>query len=286
MKQRQVIFRFLFPTRQNAAKAVHPAMGPFHNPTASLETGLVLDRLGFFATRTNMSSIAKRLYQITDLTRVIPFIKTHTLFFSFCWRWPFYGNTFYRRLCHFAIMPIGSVNGQANRDTAGLGQQTTFNAFFSSVCRVWACFFPHPAELWSWRHPSIATTSQSLSTHHNPPASSSKVSEKHRPGSTPEIVSEPCCWNKCRFHSERSIDSRFSRQKEHRPLPDDPALSVCRRQSDVYSDVSVSMARFFPITRLKSCIDSWFSVFSSLNPFKGIVAFEYIGYSGVFRIGS
>jgi hypothetical protein len=29
-----------------------------------------------------------------------------------------------------------------------------------------------------------------------------------------------------------------------------------------------------------------FFVFSSLNPFKGIVAFEYIGCSGVIRIGS
>jgi hypothetical protein len=45
-------------------------------------------------------------------------------------------------------------------------------------------------------------------------------------------------------------------------------------------------ARFFPITRLKSCIGSLVSFFSSLNPFKGISAFEYIGYSGVIRIGS
>jgi hypothetical protein len=29
-----------------------------------------------------------------------------------------------------------------------------------------------------------------------------------------------------------------------------------------------------------------FFVVSSLNPFKGIIAFEYIGRSGVFRIGS
>jgi hypothetical protein len=46
------------------------------------------------------------------------------------------------------------------------------------------------------------------------------------------------------------------------------------------------MARSFPIIRLKSCIYFLFSVFSSLNPFKGIVASEYIGYSGVIRIGS
>jgi hypothetical protein len=29
-----------------------------------------------------------------------------------------------------------------------------------------------------------------------------------------------------------------------------------------------------------------FFVVSSLNPFKGIIAFEYVGHSGVIRIGS
>jgi hypothetical protein len=46
------------------------------------------------------------------------------------------------------------------------------------------------------------------------------------------------------------------------------------------------MARSFSTIRLKSCIYFLFSVFSSLNPFKGITAFDYIGYSGLIRIGS
>jgi hypothetical protein len=92
--------------------------------------------------------------------------------------------------------------------------------------------------------------------------------------------------SKCQFHSRHSIDSRFVTQKECRPLPFDPVLVVCHRRNDVCSDVSVSMARSFPIICLKSCIYFLFSVFSSLNPFKGIIAFDYIGYSGVIRIGT
>jgi hypothetical protein len=48
----------------------------------------------------------------------------------------------------------------------------------------------------------------------------------------------------------------------------------------------VSVARFFPIIRLKSCICLLFFVFSSLTLFKGIIAFEHIGHSGVIRIGT
>jgi hypothetical protein len=51
-------------------------------------------------------------------------------------------------------------------------------------------------------------------------------------------------------------------------------------------DVWAVMVRFFSITRLKFCIGFLFLVFSSLNSFKGIIASDYIGNSGVIRIGS
>ena len=286
MKQRQIIFRLLFPTRQDAAKAVHPAMCPLYNPAAGFETSLMLNSLCLFATRMNMSGIAKLFHQVSYLTRIITFIKAHTLFFPFSRPWPLHWNTFYSRLCHFAIMSISSINRQAYRYSVTFSKQTTLNAFFSPVRRVWAGFFPRQAELLSWHHPLIAMTNQYLSTHHNFSMLSSRVSEKLRLRSILESVNEPYCWNKYRSHLMHSTGSRFAIRKEYHPSLCDPALSVCRHQSDEYSDVSVSMARSFPIIRLKSCIYFLFSFFSSLIPFKGTIAFDYIGYSGVIRIGS
>jgi len=286
MKQSQIIFRFLFPPCQDAAKPVHPAMRPFHNPATSLESSLMLNSLCLFTARPNMSSITKFFHQVAYLTRIITFIKTHTLFFSFSRIGSFHRNTFYRRFRHFAIMSIRTINRQTNRDARTFGKQTAFNAFFGSVRRVWAGFFPRPAGLLSWRHPSIAMTSQSLLTHHNLLTPWPKVSEKFQLLPTPEIVSVPYCWNKYLFHSMRSTDSQFAIRKISHPLLCDPVPSVCRRQSDEYSGVSVSTVRFFSITRLKSCICFLFCVFSSLNPFKGTIAFDYIGNSGVIRIGS
>jgi len=286
MKQSQIIFRFLFPACQDATKPVHPAMGSLDNPAACFETGLVFNCLCFFTTRTNMSSIAKRFHQVSHLARIISFIKTHPLFFPFRWFWPFHRNTFYRRSRHFAIMSIGTLNRQANRHPGTLGKQTAFNALFSPVRRVWSGFFPRQAGLLSWRHPWIAMTSQCLSIHHNPAKPSSRVSKKRRLLPNPGIVNGRCCWNKYRFHSRHSIGSRFAIRKISHSLPCDPALSACRRQSDACSDVWVLTARFFSIIRLKCCTGFLFFVFSSLNPFKGIVASYYIGYSGVIRIGS
>ena len=286
MKQSQIIFRFLFPPRQDAAKSVHPAMRPFHNPATSLESSFMFNSLCFFAARANMSSIAKLFYQVSYLTRIITFIKTHALFFSFSRLWPFYRNTFYRRFRHFAIMSIRSVNRQANRHPNTFSKQTAFNAFFGPVRRVWAGFFPRQAGPLSWHHPSTAMTSQYLLTHHNLLMPLPKVSEKFQLVPIPEIVSAPYCWNKYLFHLMRSTGSQFATRKISHPLLCDPALSVCRRRNDVCLDALVSMARFFPITRLKSYICFLLFVFSSLNPFKGTIAFDYIGNSEVIRIGS
>ena len=286
MKQSQIILRLLFPTRQDAAKPVHPAMRPFHNPASSFKTGLSFNRLCLLATRTNVSRITKLFYQISYLTRIIAFIKAHALSFSFSRFRPFYRNTLYRSFYHFAIMPIGPINRQPNRYTGCFGKQTAFNTFFGPVRRVWAGFFPRQAGLLSWHHPSTAKTSQSLSVRRTLPELSPRVFEKLRQRSTLETLNGLCCWNKCQSPSERSTDSRFAVRKIYRPLPCDPALLVCHHQSDACLDALAATAQFFPITRLKSCICSLFSFFSSLNPFKGIIASEYIGHSGVIRIGS
>ena len=272
--------------RQDAAKPVHPAMCSLYDPASRFETSLMFNRLCFFAARANMSRIAKFFHQVSYLTRIIPFIKTHALFFSLSRLWPFYWNTFYRRLCQFAIMSICSVNRQATRDSGTVGQQTAFNAFFGPVRRVWAGFFPRPAGLWSWRHPSIATTSQSLSTHHNRPELWPTVSEKSQLLPISEIVSAPCCWNQYRFRSMHSIGSRFAIRKIFHPWLCDPVLSACRRRNGACLNAWVSTARFFPITHLKFYNGFLLFVFSSLNPFKGLIASDYISYSGVIRIGS
>ena len=261
-------------------------MCSLYNPTTSFKAGLMLNRLCFFATRTNMSGITKLFYQISHLSRIITFIKTHALFFPFSRLWSFYRNTFYSSSRHFAIMSISAVNRQANRHSKTFSKQTAFNAFFGPVRGIWAGFFPRQAGPLSWHHPSTAMTSQYLLTHHNLPTPLPKVSEKFQLVPTPEIVSAPYCWNKYLFHSMRSTGNRFAIRKISHPLLCDPALSVCRHQNDGYSDVWVSMARFFPIIRLKFCIDFLFFVFSSLNPFKGTIASDCIGYSGVIRIGS
>jgi hypothetical protein len=261
-------------------------MRPLHNPSPSFEASFMFDRLGLFTSGSNVGCITKLFHQITHLTRIISLIQRHTLWLLLCRFRTLYRNTLYRCRNHLAVMPICSIDCQADRHTFGFRQQTSFNTLFSPIRRVWAGFFPRPAALWSLRHPSIAKTSQYLSIRHTLPEPVPIVSERPRLWSTLENGCGLYYLNKYLFRSERSTDSRFAGQKGFRPWPYDPEPLVCRHQNDAYSYALVSTARFFPIIRLKSCICFLFYVYSSLNPFKGTVAFENIGYSGVIRIGS
>jgi len=159
MKQTQIIFRFLLPSRKYPAESVQPAMRPLHNQTMGLETGFSFNRLCFFATRTNMSSITKLFHQIPYAATVITLVQTHPLWFFFGWLWARNRNTLERCLYHFAIMPIGTCNCQTDRHTSSIRQHATFDPVFSPVGGVWAGFFPHPAGLWSSHHPSLAISS-------------------------------------------------------------------------------------------------------------------------------
>jgi hypothetical protein len=261
-------------------------MRPLHNPMTGLETDFSFNRLCFFATITNMSCITKLFHQITYLIAIIALIQTYTLRLLLCRLRTFYRNTLYSCLYHFAIMPIGTCNCQTNRHTSSIREHTTFDPVFSPVSGVWAGFFPRPAGLWSSRRPSLAISNQSLSTRRSLPRPVPTVCEKLPLRSTPENANERYCSSRCRFRSGRSTDSPSGAQIIWHPSPCGLAHVACRRRSGGCWGVWVAVARSFSIIRLKSGIDSLYSVLSSLNPFKGTVACEYIGNSGVFRIGS
>ena len=286
MKQAHIIFRFLFPSRQDATKPIHPTMGAFDHPTSCFETGLPFNGLSFFSAGFDVRRIAKLFDQITHRVIIIPFIQTHPLPLSLVGLGTLYRNTFQCGFNQLAIMAIRSLNGQANRYPMSFRQQTSFHALFGPIRRVWAGFSPHLTGFWSWPRPWIARTNQCLLAHRNLPKPSPKVSGIRRLGSPPGTASGRCYWNKYRFRSGHSTDNRFSGQKRCRPGLDDPAHEACRHQNDACFCAWAAVVQFSSIIRPKSDSGWFFFVCSSLNPFKGTIAFVSIGHSGVIRIGS
>ncbi len=59
MKKRQVVVHLLIPANQDAAKAIHPTMGPFYHPSSGFESRLAFERPRFFPPRPDMRGEAE-----------------------------------------------------------------------------------------------------------------------------------------------------------------------------------------------------------------------------------
>lgn len=77
MQHRLVVFDLFLPTRQDAAKAIHPAVCSFYNPTMSLEVG-VFNRLRLLLPRLDMGFITTRFQTGFQPFGFIAFVHAQT----------------------------------------------------------------------------------------------------------------------------------------------------------------------------------------------------------------
>ena len=71
MQKPQIVAYFLVPADQHAPKTVHPTMRALHHPPPRFATGFLLQCLGLFAPRMDVSREAKLCQKVPDLIIVI-----------------------------------------------------------------------------------------------------------------------------------------------------------------------------------------------------------------------
>src|SRR4029077_11578989 len=79
MQQGDIVFRLLAPTDEDAAKAIHPTVGPLHYPTSQFCACPTFDGLSLLTTRTNMPRESELVKNVSDLIIVITFVHTDAL---------------------------------------------------------------------------------------------------------------------------------------------------------------------------------------------------------------
>ena len=67
MQKAQVGPHFFVPADQHTPEAIHPTMGALHHPPPCFETGLLLERLGFFPPRPDVGGEAKLVQEFPYL---------------------------------------------------------------------------------------------------------------------------------------------------------------------------------------------------------------------------
>src|SRR5512140_1333212 len=191
MQQTHIVFEFLFPSRQDAPKAVHPTVCPLHDPATGLVAHFPFDRLGLFAPRDNVSRVLELHGQVTHLVVVVSFVQTQPLRLPLRWLRPSDRNALDRPPGQLEINPVRPVHGQPDRDAPSLGEEASLDAPLGPIGRIRAGAFPPRAAPCSSPRPSTATTSRCPSRRRIPPTPRPRSSGTPRPSSIPGIAGEP-----------------------------------------------------------------------------------------------
>src|SRR5215210_4131662 len=138
MQKREIVAHFLVPADQHAPEAIHPTMRALHDPPAGLETSLLRERLGLFPPRPDVGREPKLNQQLTYLVVVIALVQAHPLRLRRGGRRALNRDARERRLDHLEIIPIGSLNSNANGDAAAVGEDAPFGANLPTVGRILA----------------------------------------------------------------------------------------------------------------------------------------------------
>src|SRR5438067_125147 len=133
MKKGQIVLWFFVPTDEQAAKAVHPGMCPFHDPTPCLETSLLFDGFGLLSAWADMGGKAEFVQDIAHLVVVVAFVQAHPLRVLLAWLGTLDDDAFDGRSHQFHIVAIGSLNRQADWKAMPLGEQAAFHPALAAV---------------------------------------------------------------------------------------------------------------------------------------------------------
>ena len=136
MQQGQIIDCFLIPSHQDASESVHPAMGSLDDPAAGLIPRLTCDGLRFFASTTDMGCKAELGYQVAHCIVIVSFVQAQPLRRRLRRLRPGNGQAGQRRFDQFTIVPVGSRNRQAKRNTGGIRQEAALDTELASIGRI------------------------------------------------------------------------------------------------------------------------------------------------------
>ena len=142
MQLSKEIFRFLRPADEDTPETVHPGVRSLHHPPSRLPPRILFPTLCLFSPRSNRGNEVKSPEQPTHFLKVVSFIEAHALPFLLCRLRSFDRNAFDGLFRHPEIIPVRSVDGNANRDTLSFREQAPFCPLFWAVSGIRPSFFP------------------------------------------------------------------------------------------------------------------------------------------------
>lgn len=119
-----------------------PAIGPFDNPTPGLEMRIVLSLAHFLPARFDVSDVSSAFCRLTQYGVVVALVATQMLAGSLFGRRATNHKSVQGRTELLHVVPIGTREGDRQRDAVRVREHVPFGAEFAAIRRVFAGFIP------------------------------------------------------------------------------------------------------------------------------------------------
>jgi hypothetical protein len=245
MDKSQIVSDFLFPADKKTSCAVGPGMTAFDHPTMCAAAGMPPHSNLAFAR--HVQDILQLSGQCFRRLRHIAFVQAEMLFATAAGFRSRHGHRTQRSLQERNVMGVGGGHGHADGHAAGVSYNRPFDAQLTTICGIFAGFFPRPAAIWSSSRPGLANAKRFPAVHHTFADIFSRNDRRHDYGSIPESTDAPCLTRQTAA-AKPSIDSRYARDKGfHRRLAEDwPVDGRLLDYGDTWAEAAPIAATFFP----------------------------------------
>src|SRR5919112_2770571 len=193
----EVAGRLLLPADQDAAEAVEPRMGAFHDPAPRPGAGVALG-LDLLAARAQVEREAEFGGEPGHLGIVVALVEAEALRRLRRRRRPLDRDRLDGLAHELVVVAVGAIGREPERDPATVRQQAPLGPALAPVGRVRAGFFPHPEAPCPWLRPAPASPTRSRPARRRPAGRGARTHGTRRPRPTPGSAGGPRRTSRCR----------------------------------------------------------------------------------------
>lgn len=244
VQHREIRVGALFPADQQASITIEPAVRAFDDPAprpCSVTLGLAL-----IPTTSNPRHHPDLPDMLIDAATDIAQIQAQPR--TRCRRRLVDDDLRQRLFQQPAVVSVGAIDDQCQRQTVTISEQAALDAPFAAVGRVGADFFPRPTGPWSSCHRAPANPSQSCRARRTPAGHRARSVRTHRHQSTRETADAPTSASTIPWHRALPTACRCAAPAGSHPSPPGPGCEVDGSPTDAVSAAG-STAPSVPIVR-------------------------------------
>ena len=228
-----------FPTDEDSAEPIHPAVRAFYDPASRANARFAFQIFLLFAATSQMERETRCGSNGTSLIVVVSLVEAESLRRRTGRSRPRHRDALYRLGHELVVIAIRAINREADGNARAIGEEAALGSVLAAIRWVGSGPFPPRAEPWSWRRPVKASSTLCLWRRRKPRDLGARIRGRPRHRAIREICGRPTSTNRFLSHPRHSTDSQSAARRRSRPSHCDREPEGGGIQADVRAEAAI-----------------------------------------------